>query len=335
MCGMMSEKRFDIIGVGSPVVDGLVQVTEEFVSGIEGAKGGMELVDGAGMAKLLGEVEADVMMALGGSAGNTIFGVTRLGLKSTFLGKLGNCEAGTFFRKAFEEAGGDGSRFKAGEIPNARCLSLITPDSERTMRTDLGASAHLRPDEVRVEDFAGVRHAHVEGYMLFNRELMMRVLECAKEAGCTVSVDLASFEVVRASKDVLEDLLRKYVDVVFANEEEADAFTGMGKDYEGMAKRFGELCEVAAVKMGKKGAYVSSKGEVVRIEPVVVERAVDTTGAGDLWAAGFLYGWLTGKSLEDAGRFGSILGAEVVQVMGASLGVDDWEGRIKPHLLGC
>ncbi len=319
----MSEKKFELIGVGSPIVDSLAQVTEAFVTAIPGDKGGMELVDAATIGDLMAHVESPMIEAPGGSSGNTAVAVAHLGLATTFLGKIGNDAGGEFYKDRFVELGGDGSRFKVGEVPNGRCLSLVTPDSERTMRTDLGAAMTLSPDEISAEDFRDCRHAHIEGYILFNRDLMFKVLNSAKAAGCTISIDLASFEVVGATKDILPDILSEYVDLVFANEEEAGALFD-SKDYEKMAADLAGMCDVAVVKLGKAGSLVQQGDQLEKVAPVLVNQPVDTTGAGDLWAAGFLYGWLRGKPLGTCGHYGSVMGAEIVQVMGAAIPHERW-----------
>ncbi|MEM9080724.1 MAG: adenosine kinase [Verrucomicrobiota bacterium] len=317
--------EIELIGVGSPVVDLLAHVDEAFVAEIDGGKGGMELVDAVALSGLVGKLTGEPAQAAGGSAGNTAFAAGKLGTKVGFVGKLGNCETGQFYKDRFAEIGADLSRFKVGEVANAKCLSLVTPDSERTMRTDLGAAMTLAPEEISVEDFKGAKHVHMEGYLLFNRELMKKVLDSAKEAGCTTSLDMASFEVVRASEEVLPGWLKEHVDIVFANEDEAAAyFPDHGDDHQAMAAAFADICEVAAVKLGKDGSLISKGGEVEFVEPIVIEQATDTTGAGDYWAGGFLHGWLQGKPLEICGRYGSILGAEVVQVLGASLPAERW-----------
>ena len=319
----------DLIGVGSPVVDLLAHVEEDFVTGIDGGKGGMELVDAAALAELTGKLAGEPKQAAGGSAGNTAFAAGKLGTKVGFLGKLGNCEAAQFYQDRFAEIGSDLSRFKKGDVPNAKCLSLVTPDSERTMRTDLGAAMTLSPDEVSAADFAGAKHVHMEGYLLFNRDLMKKVLESAKEAGCSTSLDMASFEVVKASEEVLPGWLKEYVDIVFANEDEAAAyFPDLGDDHKAMAVAFSEICDVAAVKLGKDGSLIAKGGEVEFVEPIVIDQAIDTTGAGDYWAGGFLHGWLQGKPLATCGRYGSIMGAEVVQVLGASLAEERWDALV-------
>lgn len=316
---MELESNCELIGVGNPIVDLLTHVEDAFLAQIGAEKGGMVLVDGDALATLRASLAGEVMQAPGGSAGNTTFTAARLGLKCAYLGKTGGDPLGAFYRERFAEYGGDTSRFKTGELPNGQCLSLITPDSERTMRTYLGAAMTLAPEDVSVEDFRGCRHAHVEGYLLFNPDLLLKVLRCAKEAGCTVSLDLASFEIVRAAKADLPEILETHVDVVFANEEEAGALLGDHLAYPEQARTLARLCSVAAVKVGKDGAHLAQDDTCVHVPAEPITRLVDTTGAGDQWAAGFLYGWLNGDSLEDAGKLAAKLGAAAVQVLGAEL----------------
>lgn len=317
-------KHIDLIGIGSPVVDLVARVEDSFVETLKGGKGGMVLVGAAELEELVSSLEDEVEVAPGGSAGNTAYAAARLGTKVSFIGKLGDCEAATFYKDRFEVIGADVTRFKVGDVPNARCLSMVTTDSQRTMRTDLGAAMTLTPEEISEEDFSAARHVHMEGYLAFNRDLMVKILKCAKAAGCTTSFDLASFEVVKASEDVLEEWLVNYIDVVFANEDEASAFfPDHGKDYEAMARSFAKLCNIAAVKLGKEGSLIAEGDDLHFIDPVTVS-AIDTTGAGDYWAGGFLNAWLNGKSLPECGRAGSILGAHVVQVIGATLEEDTW-----------
>ena len=316
---------FTIIGVGSPIVDAIAQVKNSFIEQIDGDKGGMVLVDDAGIHALLDTLPEQPVKAPGGSAGNTLFTLARMGCQTSFLGKTGNCSEGEFYRQQFAELGGDCARFKIGDVPNGQCVSLVTPDGERTMRTNLGAAMTLAPEEISAADFAGCNHAHIEGYLLFNEALMMRVLESAKEAGCSISLDLASFEVVNATSEILPEILLNYVDIVFANEEEAEAFTGIADDYPAMAKKLAEYCDTVAVKVGAHGSYIAHAGTITKIEPMHAAKVVDTTGAGDLWAAGFLHGWSQQHSLFQAAKAGSILGAAVVQVQGSVLPPHVWD----------
>ena len=190
--------NFTTIGVGSPIVDIIAQVEESFITEIGVEKGGMTLIDESVLKDLLKRIPG-LAKTPGGSAGNTLFTMARLGNSTRFLGKTGNCPEGDLYRQQFEKLGGDSFRFKIGNSVNGQCVSLVTPDGERTMRTYLGAAMSLTPEEISVSDFEGCNHAHIEGYILFNEALMMRILKCAKEANSTISLDLASFEVVKAS----------------------------------------------------------------------------------------------------------------------------------------
>lgn len=317
----MSE-QLQVIGVGSPLVDILAHVSEEFVVGVPGEKGGMELVDAQTSAGLIARLDSPKRVP-GGSAANTIFGLARLGTQCAFLGKLGEDDAGEFYRSYGRDCGLDVSRFKTTRTtPTGQVCCMVTPDSQRTFRTFLGAASELQPDEVSVADFSGVGHMHLEGYLLFNRDLTNAILAAAKKAGCTISLDLASFEVVQANADVLEGLLDTYIDMVFANEDEAKAFTG-DENPEANLALLSRHCHTAVVKVGADGAWLKRGDESARVEAERVE-AIDTTGAGDLWAAGFLYGHFTGKDLATCGQYGSIVGAEVVQILGASISDERW-----------
>ena len=282
------------------------------------------MVDGEAMAEMVAKLGVAPQVAPGGSAANTVFALARLGVPSAFLGKLGEDTTAEEYRAAFTALGGDNDRFKqTGAAATARCLSLVTPDSERTLRTDLGAAMLMAPEDISLEDFEGYTHAHVEGYLLFNPALAEAALGTAKEAGCTVSVDLGSFEVVNAAGDSLPGLLEKYVDAVFANEDEAEAFCGSSDPLVAL-DALGALCRVAAVKVGPAGAHLMENGETCFVPANKVDQPLDTTGAGDLWAAGFLYGHLGGCSAETSGKMGAILGAEIVQVLGAKLDDAAW-----------
>lgn len=316
---------FKIIGIGSPIVDSIAQVDDAFLETVEGDKGGMVLVDAATIKQITERIPGAITRSPGGSAGNTLFALARLGADAAFLGKTGDCANGQFYRDRFSQLSGDSSRFKIGTSPNGHCLSLVTPDGERTMRTDLGAAMTLQPDEISPADFAACQHAHIEGYLLFNEALLRAVLAAAKEAGCTISLDLASFEVVQAAGDTLTEILRDFVDIVFANEEEAAAFTGLSDDYPAMARALSELCSIAAVKIGAAGAWIASGDELFHAASVPAATVIDTTGAGDLWAAGFLYGWSHQRPLADCAHYGALLGSAVVQQQGTELPDTIWQ----------
>lgn len=312
-------------------MDILAHVEESFLKQhVAGEKGGMVLVDDEDIVQLLHKIGDRSAMVPGGAAANTTQGAQRLGLKTTFLGKLGGDITAEHYYENFVALGGDGSRFKRATLPNGRCLSMVTPDGQRTMRTHLGAAMTLHPDEVTLADFKGCRHAHIEGYLLFNPALADKVMNTARAAGCTLSLDLASFEVVNVARDWIFEQLRAGVHVVFANEDEARTLFQRDAEFDDYARELAQFGGIAAVKMGKDGAWVAQRDDLHRIFPVSVERVIDTTGAGDAWAAGFLYGFLRGKTLALAGAIGSMMGAETVQHLGASIPDVHWP-RLRAH----
>jgi len=317
---------FELIGIGNPIMDLLAHVDDAFLRAhVAGAKGGMVLVDDQAIAALLTKLDAQLAVTPGGSAANAVLGATRLGLRTTYLGKIGSDKTAADYHDNFTAAGGDGSRFKRASLPNGRCLSLVTPDGQRTMRTHLGAAMTLGPDEISPADFAGARHAHIEGYLMFNPALAAKVVASARTAGCTLSVDLSSFEVVNVTRDWLLAQIKQGLDVIFANEDEIRAlFQDQTSSYDDLARKLASHGGIAAVKMGKDGAWIARGRELHRIAPVKVASMVDTTGAGDAWAAGFLYGHLRGHSLPVAGAIGSLLGAETVQHLGATIPEMHW-----------
>ncbi|MFM1921236.1 MAG: putative sugar kinase YdjH [Candidatus Hydrogenedentota bacterium] len=316
---MLSSDPVKVIGVGSPIMDLLALVPDAHLERVSGAKGGMELVDHAVMREHLAQLPSPPQTAPGGSAANTVFALAQLNMPAAFLGKIGQDEHAEAYLGEFQRHGGDNSRFKRAEShPTALCLSLITPDSQRTMRTFLGAASTMEPHEVTAQDFEGHGHAHIEGYLLFNRDLMYAVLDAAKAAGCTISLSLGSFEVVNAARDILPEILENYVDMVFANEDEARAFAGVD-DLDEALGHLGRHCRTVAITLGPDGALLLHEGETHRAPAHPAEAVVDTTGAGDLWAAGFLFGLLNGHSLAAAAHCAAVLGSLAVQRVGASL----------------
>jgi sugar/nucleoside kinase (ribokinase family) len=317
--------EIDLIGVGSPITDLTAQVPESFLANVPGEKGGMVLVDDAEMGRILSLLKDPPSISSGGSAANATYNAARLGLRTSFVGKLGNDSlAGTYVER-FSRAGVDVSRLKRGTVASARCLALVTPDAQRTMRTCLGAAMTLSPEEISVDDFRGARHAHIEGYLVFNHRLCEAVLNAARAAGCTISLDLSAFEVVNEWRDWMFTQFGHGIDIVFANEDEIRAmYPGRGNDYRALALELAAHDVVAAVKMGRDGAWIARGSEIHRNPPVHLTDAVDTNGAGDAWAAGFLYGHLKGLPLGESGAIASVMGSETVRHLGPLIPHTAW-----------
>jgi sugar/nucleoside kinase (ribokinase family) len=312
-----------IIGVGSALVDILLQESDSFLSTISGQKGGMTLVAADRIDSILAKSTATPSRVPGGSACNTILGIGQLGGHPRFIGKRGKDELGGIFEKSLVASNVE-PRLSLSDSPTGRVLSLITPDAQRSMFTYLGASSETKPVELTPELFKDAALVHLEGYLLFNKDLIMAALKVAKEAGARISLDMASFTVVQAAKDILRDIIRDYVDILLANEDEARAYTGLS-DERAALNRLSSEVDVAVVKIGKRGSLITTQGKVYTIGILGDGSAKDTTGAGDLWAAGFLYGLVNGMPIDKCGRLGAACGYEVCQVIGATIPDEGWE----------
>jgi sugar/nucleoside kinase (ribokinase family) len=315
-----------IIGLGSPIIDEIAFVDDVFLESVSGSKGGMELLGESELELIKSDIDQDLVQITGGSAGNTIFALARLGIQTSFIGKIGNCPSGDLYKKSLAQYGGNTQSFKIGNIPNGKCLSLVTPDGERTMRTSLGAAMTLTEDELTPSDFEAYDHLHIEGFVILNKNVLLKALDLAKYYKLTVSFDLASFEIVNQTKGELVEILRNNVDIVFANEDEAAAFTQLpASQSEESVKILNELCETAVVKLGAKGSLIAQANTVIHSEAIPVKEVIDTTGAGDFWAAGFLHGWANNHSIEHSARLGALMGATVIQNHGGTLSHSQWD----------
>jgi sugar/nucleoside kinase (ribokinase family) len=312
-----------ITGIGSALVDVLINETDEFLHKLNKEKGGMTYVTSAEQQDIISASSQIPVIVPGGAACNTILGVGNLGGTARFIGARGEDEYGDIFEDKVWECQVE-PVLSYFDTPTGKVLSIVTPDAQRSMFTDLGASSLLDPADVTSQMFSDTAIALVEGYLLFNRDLMMAAVKAAKAAGALVALDLASFEVVNASQDILPDLVKEYVDILIANEDEAKAYTGES-DESAALEKLSVNVTYAVLKVGSRGSYIWHNNTVTRIEPVKGNDPVDTTGAGDLWAAGFLYGIANGLSIEKSGRLGSMCGYEVCQVMGAQIPEQVWE----------
>lgn len=314
--------RKTIVGVGSALVDMLATASDEFIENLGVEKGGMTLVDQSYIERLIDQILDPPVIVPGGSACNTAIGVGKLGGVAKFVGKLGNDELGELFNQDLKKNNVEPVLFSS-KTSTGRVLSLITPDAQRSMFTYLGASAQMHPGEVTTDCFKDTAVVHVEGYLLFNRALMTATLKSAKDAGALVSLDLASFNVVEESKDILPGIIKESVDILLANEDEARAYSGYA-DEDKALDVLSENVDIAVLKLGPRGSMIAHNGRKMKIEPMGPGDAVDTTGAGDLWASGFLFGLVSGYSFEKSGAIASACGYEVCRVIGADIPEDGW-----------
>ncbi len=319
---MPPTKRTRITGIGSALVDILINESDEFLKTLQKEKGGMTLVNDEDITHILAASPQKTLVVPGGAACNTIVGVANLGGEARFIGRRGNDAFGKAFEKQLIK-GRVEPLISVSDSPTGKVLSVITPDAQRSMFTFLGASTELDPESITDGLFKETAISMIEGYLLFNRTLMQAALKAAKESGSLIALDLASFEVVNASRDILFDLVRDYVDILIANEDEARAYTGF-EDEEKAVEALSRHVTYAVLKVGARGSYVSYQNHIIKIPVQKGLPPVDTTGAGDLWAAGFLFGIAHGFSIEKSGRIASACGYEVCQVMGAQIPEEAW-----------
>ena len=313
-----------VLGIGNALVDVINVLENDAVLAEFGLlRGSMTLVD-ENLSKLIYNTTLlnKREVTTGGSAANTIHSLSSLGGQCGYLGKIGNDELGHVFREEFERKS-IGAHLFFSEKGTGRVMSLVSPDSERTMATYLGAAADLKPGELQKEIFSRYSYLYIEGYLVQDHVLIETAIDSARDAGLKIAIDLSSFNVVEANLDFLKKLVAEKVDMVFANEEEAQAFTG--KTPEAALEEISQMCELAVVKVGKQGSFIQRGNKKLKIGTIQAN-AVDTTGAGDNYAAGLLYGLTKGYSLEKSGKIAALVSGKVVEVIGAKLPDESWPG---------
>ena len=305
------------------MVDILTQIPDEqILQELNLPKGSMTYVDAKTSVEIGNKLAyLGSQKASGGSAANTMSGLAQLGIEAGFLSKIGEDEIGQFFEKQMTDSHVKPLMLKS-ETPSGRVQALVTPDGERTFATCLGAAAELCADDIKSELFDGWDIFYVEGYLVANPTMLDKAVKTAKEAGLKIAIDMASYNVVEESRDYFMQLIENYVDYVFANEQEAFALTGMEplQALDFIASR----CEIAVVKVGAKGAYIKRGDEMATVAPMKAN-VIDTNGAGDMWAAGFLAGLVQGKDLKTCGTMGGIVAANVIEVLGTKMDAARWE----------
>jgi sugar/nucleoside kinase (ribokinase family) len=312
-----------VVGVGSALIDILVHADEQFLMQTGAARGGMTYKDKEFIEHSLTRLKSKPKMVQGGSACNTVVGIGKLGGAARFVGKCGKGQLGNLFEKDLQNQNVEPALFRS-EAPTGRVLSIITPDAQRSMITYLGASSEIQPHEVSERFFENAAIVHIEGYLLFNPDLILAVLNAAKASGAMVSLDLASFTVVEESKKFLQTIINDYVDILMANEDEARAYTGH-TDERLALNALAETVDFAALLLGERGSYIAHGDRLIRVKAESGDHIVDTTGAGDLWTSGFLYGLVNGCPLDLCGKLGSACGYEVCRVDGTKIPEEGWQ----------
>lgn len=313
-----------IIGMGNALVDVLVQIDDDsLLEKLYLPKGSMQLIQEDTLAEIRKSTSGmKIHRSTGGSAGNTVCALAALGANPGFIGKVGQDETGTFFGDTLRQRGVN-TLLATCDLPSGIASTFISTDGERTFGTYLGAAATLKAEDLSRKMFAGYNYLYIEGYLLQDHDLMLRAVQLAKEEGLQVCLDMASYNVVEAERDFFDQLIVKYVDIVFANESEALAYTGKAP-HEAL-EEIASKCSIAVVKTGKEGSLVKKGTEVIQLLSCPIDNVLDTTGAGDFYAAGFMYGLTCGYSLEKCVQISTILATAVIQEVGTTLSAKKWD----------
>ena len=314
-----------ILGIGSALVDILSQIpNEQVLQELNLPNGSMTYVNTTDIVKLGDHIHQmfGSQRASGGSTANTMCGLARLGGETGFLSKIGKDEVGEFFKKQMIDCNVK-PQLLTTDTPSGRVIAMVTPDGERTFATCLGAAIEMGPDDITPKLLEGWDIFYVEGYLVANPPLLEKALDTAYTKGMTIAMDMASYNEVQKHRDLLLRLLEDRLDIVFANEQEAQVLTGL-EDPEEALLYIAERCQIAVVKVGAKGAFIQRGKEVVTIPPMPAN-VIDTTGAGDLWASGFLAGLVNGEPLQKCGMMGAIVAKNIIEVVGAKMDDKRWE----------
>jgi sugar/nucleoside kinase (ribokinase family) len=316
----MAEAKYDVLGIGNAIFDVLVQADDGFLTAHGMTKGGMALIDEARAASIYRDMGPATEMS-GGSAANTIVGVANLGARAAYVGKVRDDQIGRLYVHDIRAAGVAFETRPAAGGPATGCsYILVTPDGERTMNTYLGAAQELTSGDIDPAQIAASAIVYLEGYLWdpkSAKEAFVKASTIAHEAGRQVALTLSdAFCVGRYRGEFLELMRNKTVDLVFANEAELLSLYETS-DFDTALKQLRSDTGLGVVTRSEKGCVVASKEGVVAVPAFPVSKIVDTTGAGDLFAAGFLFGLVRGAGHEAAGRLGALAAAEVIQHIGA------------------
>ena len=311
------------LGIGNALVDVLTKVdNEQILSELHLPKGSMQLLSTEAYAEVTRRMLAlPTKLTTGGSACNTLLALSHLDAPTGMIGKIGDDENGRFFASYFAQRG-ISTRLLHDSRPTGVASTFITPDGQRTFGTYLGAAARLTADELQQAWFEGYDYFYIEGYLVQNHDLVLRAIELAHAAGCEVCLDLASYNIVEADLDFFRALMPS-IDIVFANEQEAQALTGL--EARAALDALAATCHIAVVKIGKHGVWACHGTEVAHCQARDVPVVVDTTAAGDYFAAGFMHAVAAGEPLATCIARGSLLAGHIIEVVGTELPDATWK----------
>lgn len=313
-----ADAAFDVVGVGNALVDVIAHAEDSFIRHQELVKGSMTLIDTDRAVQLYGALGSAIEMS-GGSAANTVCGISSFGGRAAYIGKVGHDDLGEVFGHDMLAVG---VHFSPGRkmdgIPTGRCIIVVTPDAQRTMNTYLGVSSFMDPLDIDLELVSSGKVLYMEGY-LFDRDdakqAFRHAARAAHEAGREVSLSLSDSFCVDRHRDDFRALVEDEVDILFGNEQELLSLYDLD-NFEAAIAAIRRDSALAVITRGPRGATIISRRDIIDVPAERVPHVVDTTGAGDLFASGFLFGYTSGRSLPDCGRLGSLAAGEVISHVG-------------------
>jgi sugar/nucleoside kinase (ribokinase family) len=313
------DKKFDVVGIGNAIVDVLAEVEDDFLTSRSLEKGSMKLIDEED-AKILHNSINVVEHLSGGSAANTIAGLAMLGDNVAFIGKVKSDQLGQIFEEGLNCIGVKckSSKIAIG-LPTARCIILVTPDSQRTMCTYLGTSGSLSPDDIDEDIIRNAKIIYFEGYLWDRpeaKEAINKAIAIAKKFGNKIAFSLSDGFCVDRHREEFFHIIQNYSDIIFANEIEINSLFNTSNRNESI-KQCKNMKKIFAITMAEKGSMIINGSEVIKVDAFVVEKPMDSTGAGDMYAAGFLHGFIKGKELKKCGEIGSMISSEIIMHFGA------------------
>ena len=310
--------KYDLVGIGNAIVDVIARTEDSFLDKYKLIKGGMALID-ATKAEELYSMLNNVSEVSGGSAANTCAVLSSLGGSSAFLGKTGKDHLGKVFKKDINDNGVYFEESRFSNTPTARCFVFVTPDAERTMQTFLGACADITPDDIDQTLIERSAVTYIEGYLWDTpkaREAVLLAADMAAPSKKVVSLSLSDSFCVDRHRASFIDFIKNYVDLLFANEDEIKSLFELSSTKDAL-NRCGEICEISAITRGSMGSIVNCKDGIYEVEAEPVEKILDTTGAGDAYAGGFIMGLVSQKHPSICGKIGSIAASEIISHFGA------------------
>ena len=328
-----SNKKIDLVGIGNAIVDIITNVDDEFLEKNCLKKGSMNLIDLEDSSQLLENCEI-IKQISGGSAANTVVSLANLGNNVEFIGRIKDDTFGNFFSNNIKESG---ARFNSKAVEtntsSAHSIILITPDAQRTMCTYLGASTQFESNNINYESIRKSKYLYLEGYLWdseLTKKAFIQAAKIAKESKTRIILSLSDSFCVDRHRESFMNLIKDFIDILFCNEEEIKSLFKLN-DLEQCQKEIQSICDLTAITLGERGSMIISKNNEEFIEPKPLGKVIDTTGAGDIYAGGFIHGLINNYSLKDCGNLGSICAGHIVTQIGSRSNIN-LKNLIKDHL---